>query len=66
MARRGQRSRKNLPTEPIELSIERMSHEGRGIADNDGKVAFVEGGLPGELVTARFLEKKSRYLISSL
>ena len=61
MARRGRRSRKKLPQDPVELTIDRISHEGRGIASIDGKVAFVDGGLPGERVTARYLDTRSRF-----
>ena len=30
--------------------IESLDHEGRGVAHVDGKVIFIEGSLPGELV----------------
>ncbi|WP_194757220.1 23S rRNA (uracil(1939)-C(5))-methyltransferase RlmD [Aliidiomarina indica] len=44
------------------LVIERMSHEGRGIAhDQQGKTIFVEGALPGETVTAQITQSRSRY-----
>lgn len=56
------RSKKHrLPTEPVELEIERLSHEGRGIARIDGKVAFVEGALPGERVRAGYTRRRSQY-----
>ena len=45
----------------IELSIESLDQEGRGIAHADGKVVFVEGALPGERVTAEFLKRKPSY-----
>ncbi|PQA44062.1 23S rRNA (uracil(1939)-C(5))-methyltransferase RlmD [Amnimonas aquatica] len=39
---------------PVELVIDRLSHEGRGIAHHaDGKLVFVDGALPGERVSAR-------------
>ena len=46
---------------PVELTIDRLSHEGRGIAHReDGKIVFVDGALPGEQVTAQvtFTHKK--------
>lgn len=61
MARRGQRRRKNLPDEPVELTVDRISHEGRGIASNNGKVAFVEGALPGERVVASYLDTRASF-----
>lgn len=57
----GRRHRRpKLPTEPVTLSIAGLSHEGRGIAHVDGKVAFVEGALPGEKVTATYVRRRSQ------
>lgn len=53
--------RKPLPTEPITCKIERLSHEGRGIAHDQGKTQFVEGALPGEVVMAKFIEQRSKF-----
>ena len=41
--------------------IESLDHEGRGIAHDDGKVIFIEGALPGELVTYSSYRKKNSY-----
>jgi 23S rRNA (uracil1939-C5)-methyltransferase len=49
----GRRQRKRLPDAPAEVTIDRLSDEGRGIGSIDGKVIFVEGAMPGERV--RFL-----------
>lgn len=46
---------------PLDLTIDRLSHEGRGIAQReDGKLVFVDGALPGEQVTVQvtFSNKK--------
>ena len=51
--------RNKLPTQPIELEIERLSHEGRGIANIEGKIAFVAGALAGEKVMATYVHKRS-------
>lgn len=44
-----------------ELTINRMSHDGRGISEWKGKTLFVDGALTGERVTARLLEEHTRY-----
>lgn len=53
--------RQKLPAEPITLTIERLSHEGRGVARNDGKIAFVDGALPGETVSAIYTSRRSQF-----
>lgn len=55
------RRRQTLPAEPVTLTIERLSHEGRGVARNDGKIAFVDGALPGETVTAVYTARRSQF-----
>ena len=54
---RGQ-SRKSTPDFPIR--IERMSHEGRGVVRWGERVLFVDGALPGELVTVHITQKSSK------
>jgi 23S rRNA (uracil1939-C5)-methyltransferase len=41
--------------------IESLSHEGRGIARIDGKTVFIDGALPGEEVTFRYLKRHGRF-----
>ena len=41
----------------LTLTIESIDHEGQGIARNDGKTVFVEGGLTGETVEVRITRK---------
>ena len=46
------------------LDIESLDLEARGIARRDGKVVFVEGGLPGERVTVQTVKRKPSYEIA--
>ncbi len=55
------RRKRNVSTEPVELTITGMSHDGRGVAELDGKKVFVHGALPGEQVRARLLARQRRY-----
>lgn len=58
---KSRRRRQRLPTEPVTLTIERLSHEGRGVVSNDGKIGFVDGALPGETVIARYTSRRSQF-----
>ncbi|MFT6094819.1 MAG: 23S rRNA (uracil1939-C5)-methyltransferase [Pseudohongiellaceae bacterium] len=60
MSKRRFRKQK-LPLEPVELEISSISHEGRGVAHREGKVAFVDGALVGERVSAQFVRKRSKF-----
>lgn len=51
--------RPKLPTDPVTLSVTALSHEGRGISHIEGKVAFVDGALPGEQVSALYIRQRS-------
>lgn len=42
------------------LNIERLAHDGRGIAHLEGHTWFVAGALPGEAVEARVLSARSK------
>lgn len=46
---------------PVELTIESMDDQGRGVARLDGKVVFVANALPGERVVARYTRLRGRY-----
>lgn len=48
------------------LLIESLDQEGRGIARRDGKAVFIEGALPGEVVTYSVYRKKSSYELATL
>jgi 23S rRNA (uracil1939-C5)-methyltransferase len=45
-----------------EFTIDRLSHDGRGVANLDGKTLFIAGALVNEKVTARLVEEHSRFI----
>jgi 23S rRNA (uracil1939-C5)-methyltransferase len=56
------RRRKQLPQEPFELTIESLSHDGKGVARNsEGKTVFVHGALAGERVMARLTRRRKSH-----
>lgn len=55
------RKRKALPADPVEVEIERLTHEGRGVAHVEGKTVFIAGALPGERVRFRYRRLQRRY-----
>ena len=48
-------------TYPVPLLIESVDHEARGVARHDGKVIFVDGALPAELLTAAPYRRRERF-----
>ena len=58
MSRRG---RRNKRPEPQQVTIESMSHEGRGIAHIDGKTVFVFGALVGETVLIQVMKSTRNF-----
>lgn len=56
----GRRRSSRFSREPEVSGIRSMTHEGRGVADREGKTVFVDGALPGETVQwARVRSKRS-------
>lgn len=55
------RNRKVVSREPLELRIDDLSHDGRGVATHQDKRVLVRGALPGERVRARITGSKRRY-----
>ena len=47
--------------EPVDITIDNLSHEGRGIGRVGGKTVSVRGALPGERVTAHILRKRPQF-----
>lgn len=56
MSRR--RGKKKLPEDLINAEIESFCHDGRGLTHVNGKVVFVDGGLPGEQVAMQYTAMK--------
>ncbi|TVP89957.1 MAG: 23S rRNA (uracil(1939)-C(5))-methyltransferase RlmD [Pseudomonadaceae bacterium] len=50
----------------LTLTLERLSHDGRGIGYWDGRTVFVDGGLPGEEVEARVVRARSKLVEARL
>lgn len=46
----------------MELKIEKVAHGGVFVSRPEGKVVFVEGVLPGEVVEAEIIDEKSNFL----
>ncbi|MEE8496415.1 MAG: 23S rRNA (uracil(1939)-C(5))-methyltransferase RlmD [Xanthomonadales bacterium] len=55
------RRRRKLPKDPIEVTIDDLSHDGRGVATWGEKKIFIHGALPGERVLARLTDRKRSY-----
>ena len=45
----------------MELTIEALDHQGRGIAHKDGKVIFVDNALKNEVVEVEVLEDTKKF-----
>ena len=48
----------------MKVEIEKLDHFGRGVAHIDGKVCFVEGALPGEIVEVEIIKENKKYLVA--
>jgi len=59
MSRRKRRQR--MPEELVEVTIESLSPEGRGVAHIDGKVVFVDFALTNEVVEFKYTRKNKKY-----
>jgi len=55
------KKRKPLPAEPVEVTIDSLTHEGRGLAHIDAKEVFVDGALAGERVLFRYTRIQRKF-----
>jgi 23S rRNA (uracil1939-C5)-methyltransferase len=46
---------------PEEFDVEDLAFDGKAVAHRDGKVVFLDGGLPGERVIAQVVQSKRRF-----
>lgn len=53
--------KKRLPQEPVTVTIESLSHDGRGVAHVDGKVVFIDEALPGETLDFTYTDIRKDY-----
>ncbi len=60
------RNRKRQLPEPFEVTIEGLSHEGRGICHHNGKIVFVFAALPGEVVKIQINNTTKKYSEASV
>lgn len=61
MSRSNRRRGKPVPAEPVAMTIDDLSHDGRGIAHVNDKAVFVDGALSGEEVLARYTRMHRDY-----
>ncbi len=61
MAKRRHRRGKPLPSEPIEITIDSLSHEGRGVGRIEGKTVFVDRALPGETIQMKYTYQRGKF-----
>ena len=46
----------------LTLNVKSLDHQGRGVANHNGKVCFIDGALPSEQVKAQILVEKSKLI----
>ncbi|MGE6651089.1 23S rRNA (uracil(1939)-C(5))-methyltransferase RlmD [Shewanella colwelliana] len=49
-----------------QFEIDHLDHLGAGVANHQGKVVFIAGALPGEMVSAQIVEQKKRHAKAKL
>ena len=47
------------------VAVESLDHEGQGIAHVEGKVVFIEGALPGEIVEIEVRRRRPSYDVAT-
>ncbi len=57
----GRSRRRKLPQDPVTITIDALSHDGRGVAHIDGKAVFIHGALPGETVSFKYTRVQKKF-----
>ena len=55
------RRKKRLPEPVSDVTIESLGHDGRGVTHLDGKAVFIDGALPGEVVSFEYLSSRRKF-----
>ncbi|WP_319557406.1 23S rRNA (uracil(1939)-C(5))-methyltransferase RlmD [Thiomicrorhabdus sp.] len=50
-----------MTSDPFELNIENLSHDGRGVGRHQGKTCFVEGAVPGDRVSVAVTQDNDHF-----
>ena len=53
--------KKRMPPPVSDVSIESLGHDGRGVTHLDGKAVFIDGALPGEVVSFEYLTTRKKF-----
>jgi len=53
--------RKKIPAGDFTATVDRLNHEGRGIAKINGKTTFIDYALPGETVAFNYTEVRGQF-----
>ena len=61
MARRRNYRKKKLPEDPVKVTIESFTHDGRGVAHANDKAVFIDEALPGEELEFIYTDSRKDY-----
>jgi 23S rRNA (uracil1939-C5)-methyltransferase len=50
-----------MPPPVSDVTIESLGHDGRGVTHLDGKAVFIDGALPGEVVSFEYLTTRKKF-----
>ena len=53
--------KKRMPPPVSDVTIESLGHDGRGVTHLDGKAVFIDGALPGEVVSFEYLTTRKKF-----